>query len=145
MAKDNDIDKLIELALGDGDTKPVSTAERYVLESGIEASDTEWVRAERIYWRYLHWFHDNEIGTEPVYRDMFFKLAMTQFKKKVHWSGGYEYAIKKEAFEMDKDEYRKMRQHLIDEKTDRNLKKKIAAIKKRNKKAKKAKNGDEKK
>lgn len=118
MAK-SEVDELIEAALGEGEVKQVTIPERFVNEF-VQASDTEWVHGQIIYWKYLHWFYDNDIGETPTWRDEFFKLSMKHLKTKRHATLGYFYSVKEtDMFKISKDEYRLMRGHLRDEKQEK--------------------------
>lgn len=114
-----DVDQLIKDALAEGEVKELTNAERFVAEF-VEASDTEWVHGQIIFWKYLHWFYDNDIGETPTWREEFFKLAMTRFKKKTHCTLGNFYGVKEtDLFKISKDEYRLMRGHLRDERQEK--------------------------
>lgn len=116
MANKEDVDKLIELALGEGEVKPITDGERFAIEFGIEASEDNWVHGQVVYFLYLHWYYDNNIGDNPMHRDIFARAVMRNYKKKMHGQLGAHYAIKHDdRYIQTKEEYRFMRGHIRDE------------------------------
>lgn len=109
MAKDNELDELLELAEEtlDNPTEELNQTEQFINEVGIKESEDKFVMSQVIYFRYEEWCKEKSL--EPRHRIPFFKEFKAHFFMQ-HRSGFKVYKVEQDPFDMSREYYLRNRE-----------------------------------